>query len=464
MRFGYSRKPMDPSVPTRGVSTVSKQASEHPSGFTSAGKRGKVDLRPLMNSSKPAIAVQIVTRMILGGPSRPLWAAMLRLPPRGFAPILLSGAPGGDETAERPPPGAADVQQLRLPRMVRRPAPIDDTLSWLQLRNLLRRIEPAVVHTHTAKAGALGRLAAASMGAPGPAVLHTFHGHSLSRSASGRLAPAWRWIERRLAHRATDLVITLSPRQRAELVALLGERLSSRILVLPLAFDPELCPPDPESTARYAVAWRTEGERVLGFVGRGVPVKGLPNLARAHLGLHALAPERARRLRIVVVGPVQPGVKRALDQLLHGTPLAQRWSFVGPLPNPRPVYGALDGLVLPSRSEGTPVSILEALSAGLPVIASPVGGVTELLSCNWRRSDAGVWDATPCAPRGELVPAEDAARWTEALRQFVDSPSSVPGDPEERRRFVAATFDPVVHADDLVALYARAAERGRRPQ
>lgn len=409
-----------------------------------------------MSPLRPPVVMHVITRMILGGPTRPVLAALSRLRRHGWDPVLVTGSPTAHELRDDDAYRAApDLTVIELPNLVRAPSVRRDLSATVALSGALRRFRPALIHTHTAKAGALGRFAGWLQSRHRPRAVHTFHGHSMNRASAGRSAAVWRLIERALARSATDLIVTLSPQQRDEIVGLLGGPIGSRVVVLPLAFDAAICPADLDQTRAFSDAIRRPGDRVLAFVGRGVPVKGLSDLARAHVRLTALEAAAARALRVVLVGPLEPAVERSVRSLLAAGGLADRWNFWGPALNPRPALDAVDGVVLPSHSEGTPVSILEALSLGLPVLASAVGGVPELLAGNWNRCGAGDWRVEAAPPRGLLVPAGDIEGWAAALRAFAVDPAQIPGDAHERRRFVAGTFDPDQHVADLHALYAR---------
>lgn len=411
---------------------------------------------PHMSSPRRPVVVHVITRMILGGPTRPVLAALSRLSDRGLNPVLVTGSPTAHELPDRAAYLAAPgLTVVELGNLVRAPSIWKDLSATIALRGAIQRLRPALIHTHTAKAGALGRIAAWLQGHDRPRAVHTFHGHSLNRASAGRTASVWRVIERALARSPTDLIVTLSPQQRGEISSLLGDRCGSKVVVLPLAFDPAMCPADHDQTRDFSGAIRRPGDRVLAFVGRGVPVKGLSDLARAHARLRVLDDRAAQVLRVVLVGPLEPAVESSVRSLLASSGLADRWNFWGPAFNPRPVLDAVDGVVLPSHSEGTPVSILEAFSLGLPVLASAVGGVPELLSGNWSRHSAGEWRVEATTPRGLLVPAGDVDAWAAALRAFAVDPRQIPGDAEERCRFVAKTFDPEQHVADMLALYAR---------
>lgn len=392
-----------------------------------------------------SLCVQIVTRFILGGPTRPIAATLARLPARGFPSALVTGWGTAHEVDVAPPPA---LEILRLPALVRDPSPLADARALAALRRWVALRRPAIVHTHTAKAGIIGRLATAGRRAR---TVHTFHGHSLDPVVSGRAALLWRLLERLFAVAATDRLVALSPRQAADLAARLGPRAARRLRVVPLAFDPRgdaAGGPLPDGFA----ALRRAVPRLLAFVGRGVRVKALPEFARAAARWAATAPGAAERLGIVVAGPVDPGERAAIDAVLAAAPGGPAWHFTGPVANPLPLLAAVDGLVLPSSSEGTPVAVLEALWSGLPVLASAVGGVPELLEATWTRRAAGEWTTAPGTPRGLVVRGGEDG-WREALARFVADPGAIPGDADGRRRFVEDVFDPDARTDELAELY-----------
>ena len=402
-----------------------------------------------MSPDERPLALHVATRLILGGPTRPIGATLAALERRGFRTALAAGRAEAGEVEDLP----VGAPPVRLSSLRRAPSPWFDPPALLALTRLVRRLRPAIVHTHTAKAGALGRLAARLAGS-GAATVHTFHGHSMGRAASGRAAPLWTACERALAAGATDLALAVSPGQRDELARLVP-RLEGRLRTVPLPLDLTAYPPlgadDAWDLGRRTRPAAPDGVS-LAFVGRGVPVKGLDFLARAGTRLGARNRRAAERLTIVVAGPVAPEVARAIDDERRAGSGPQ-WLFLGPLPNPLPVIAAAGGIVLPSWSEGTPVAVLEALALGRPVLASAVGGVPELLAADWRREGPGEWRATPAPPRGLLLPPGHVEAWAEALERFVLGPRRIPGDPVERRGFAQRVFDPRGRGDDVAALY-----------
>ncbi len=393
--------------------------------------------------------LHVVTRLVIGGPTRPLLAWLAGLAREGFAPVLATGRPAPGEVPWPLPRGS--VPAWIVPGLCREPAPLRDLRAFLGLVRAVRRLRPVIVHTHTAKAGVLGRLAG-RLGRPAPRVVHTFHGHSLGRAAGGRLAPLWTRIERALVP-VTDRLLAVSPRVAADLRARL--RLGEPPAVIPLPVPAAVPDPAPgDSPPR-------RGRPVALFLGRGVPVKGLDLLARAHARAEARRPRA--RFAVRVVGPVERRVRDHLDRILRRGGIASLWKFAAPVTDPVPELFRADFLVLPSRSEGTPVSVIEALGAGLPVLASAVGGVPDLLAGAWRTEGPGRWRTVAAPPRGWLLPPTDEEGWADALAAAAETPGAVPGEPAERRAFVAGTFDPRARAAELAAFYRELLGDSARP-
>lgn len=389
----------------------------------------------------PGSVLHVLTRVVLGGPTRPVLAVVRRLARAGSAAWLAAGPPGLDEEAAAAP--AIDL--VHVPSLVRDPSPVDDVRALAALTGLIRRLRPTIVHSHTAKAGALARFAA-RVARTGAKTVHTFHGHSLDPAVSGAAAGLFRLLERGLA-RASDRIVTLSPGQRADLARRLGAAAAAKMAVVPLAIDRDEYPDaDPAQGERFDALTAGFARRFV-FVGRGVPVKALDRLAAAFA--RAVRVPDTPRTCCVVIGPVESGVRSAASSAAGEAP----FFFFGPAQNPLPLIRAADALVLPSWSEGTPVAVIEALGEGKPVLASSVGGIPELLAASWTRRAAGDWRTSPCAARGALLAPGDLEGWTAALAAAARDPSTVPGEAGERRSFALSTFDADARAGELFALY-----------
>jgi glycosyltransferase involved in cell wall biosynthesis len=274
-----------------------------------------------------------------------------------------------------------------------------------------------VVHTHTAKAGTLGRLAAILAGVP--VRVHTFHGHVLGGGYFSR----WKTrlfleIERQLARGTTRLVV-LTQRQAREMSEALRVAPRAKFEVIPLGLELDrFGAVDRSEQARRrarAALGIPEQAKTVGIVGRLVPIKN-------HEGfLQAIAADA--RLLGIVVGSGEREVD--LKALAGRLGVSDRLLWLGWRRDLPEVYAALDALALPSHDEGTPVAVLEALAAGLPVVARDVGGVGEVLA------DVGAGtvlprDAGPEAWSRAMVAAVEARPLARQVRDAVVARWSVP--------------------------------------
>jgi glycosyltransferase involved in cell wall biosynthesis len=243
-------------------------------------------------------------------------------------------------------------------RHVRRPInPWRDLAGFAELVRLIRRLRPQIVHASSSKAGVLGRLAAFAAGVP--VRIFTVHGWAFS-ARSGLASAAYRWADH-VASRATTMTICVSEHERLRGIGA-GTCRPDRTTVIPNAVD-------------VAAAPRAMHERPLPrlvAVGRLKAPKDFSTLVRA---VAVLSPESFDDVLIVGEGPDRPELERALS--FRG--LDRRIRLLGERADVPALLADADVFVLSSRSEGLPLSVLEAMAAGLPVVASDVGGVHELV-------------------------------------------------------------------------------------
>jgi glycosyltransferase involved in cell wall biosynthesis len=241
---------------------------------------------------------------------------------------------------------------------------------------ILRRERPAILHTHGAKAGAVGRLAALLAGQSRPPVIvHTFHGHVLEGYFSPLRSALFSWIERMLAKVTTRLIVVSEEVGRALLRLKIAE--VDRIEVVPLGFDlePFVVSDDERKTLREAL--RSELSipldcKVVTFVGRIVPIKRLDRfLAIAH----RLREREDVHFLIVGDGELRP----QLESSMAARALGDRVTWTGFRQDLVAIYCASDVVALTSDNEGTPVSLIEAQAAAVPVVTTDVGGARDVV-------------------------------------------------------------------------------------
>jgi glycosyltransferase involved in cell wall biosynthesis len=318
--------------------------------------------------------LRVIARLNVGGPALHVAYLTAGLADRGYDTVLVAGTVArGEESMAF----VAEQRGLRietLDELHRDVAPLNDARAILQLARLIRRERPAILHTHTAKAGAVGRLAALLAGdARPPVIVHTFHGHVLRGYFSAPTTVAFRLLERWLAKLTTTL-IAVSPEVRDDLVRL-GVAPASKFRVVRLGV---------ELKERVAadIGEREETRRlvgvsadafVVGWVGRMTAVKRTRDVLQAFRGL--LDRDVDAYLLLVGDGPDRDEVER----YAHELGIARRCLFVGYQDDVAAFYSMIDVLLLPSANEGTPVSVIEALAAERPAVATRVGGVPDIV-------------------------------------------------------------------------------------
>ncbi len=385
---------------------------------------------------KPIPVCRVIARLNVGGPALHVVNLTAGLDRCGaFTTCLVAGRVTEDEGDMGYYARERGVDVRYLPALSRLVSPLQDIRILWTLWGIFRRERPLVVHTHTAKAGTLGRVAALLAGVP--VRVHTFHGHVLG---GGYFPPLltrfYRCMETQLA-RMTQRLVVLTDGQRRELSEELGIAPPDKFAVIPLGLDLSRFVEVERDSAREAARGELgigSDETVVGIVGRLVPVKNHELLFRA---IPVLERELGRRVRVLVVGSgLREGELKARSGEMG---VGDRILWMGWRTDLEHLYPAMDCLALTSLDEGTPVAVLEALASGTPVAARAVGGVPEILD--------GVALACLIA---EASPESTAAGLARALRFRI-------GETErsEIRRRVADRYAVQRLVDDMAGLYRR---------
>jgi glycosyltransferase involved in cell wall biosynthesis len=313
-------------------------------------------------------------------------------------------------------------------------APVDDVRALVAVLGELKRFQPHIVHTHTAKAGTIGRTAAFAynrFARTAARTVHTYHGHSLEgyfRSAAAFIA-----IERALAP-ATDRLIAVAPAIAADLQQRYRIGRPDQYIVVPLGFD--LAPfttidADARAAARHALGIDASAN-VATIVGRLTAIKQHDLFLRVARAVRDDAP--GTTFLIVGDGELRPDLERLAAALGIGAAV----QFLGWRKDLTTIYAASDVCVLTSRNEGTPVALIEALAAGIPVVSTDVGGVRDVVG------DPAL---------GSVAPDGDVHQLAGAVGRAL-SPDARRADLVDARRRSATTrygFDRL--AADITALY-----------
>jgi glycosyltransferase involved in cell wall biosynthesis len=356
---------------------------------------------------------RIIARMNVGGPAYHVSLLSGRMNRARFETKLLTGALGGGEgsfehLAERYGAHLHRVGGLR-PEV----APADDLAAVRAVGRVLRRFRPHIVHTHTAKAGTVGRLAAVLALQPRPIIVHTFHGHVLTGYFSPAKSRVFLEIERALA-RVTDRLVGVSQATVDDLVHL-GVAGRERFAVIPIGLDLDrFLAIDGDAGARLRATTRAElgvaDEAVLAvFAGRLVPIKRVDVLLAAVAG----ARERGAPIELAIAGDGE--LRDNLERTAREAGIDGAVRFLGFRDDLDALVAAADVAVLTSDNEGTPVALIEAAAGARPAVATDVGGVGDIV--------------TP--DTGRLAPPGNAEALAAAL-------ADVAGSPERRAALGAA--------------------------
>jgi glycosyltransferase involved in cell wall biosynthesis len=373
--------------------------------------------------------LRIITRMNVGGPA--LHATLLAdgLDANRYETCLLAGATDETEGDYLALTGRQVSNLISVPSLGRAVALRQDVPAYRHLARTIRTFRPDIVHTHTAKAGLLGRLAAYLNGVG--IVVHTFHGHVLRGYFSRPKQACFVQAERALA-RVTTRLVAVSGRVREELLAM-GVGRPDRFDVVPLGFDLSAFLQDDRPTGEIRRALGlSPATPTVGIVARLVPIK-------AHEVFLDMAVDVARARPDVAFLVVGDGERRqALEEAARSRGLGSRVHFLGWRADVDRVYADLDVVVLTSRNEGSPVALIEAMAAARPVVATRVGGVGELVG------DSGL-----------LTDVDDARALALGVRRLLDDPAMAAQLGQRGRSRVVPAFSRERLVADIDGLYQR---------
>ena len=331
-----------------------------------------VDSSPAPTPTEVTRVLRVIARMNIGGPAHHVSMLSGRLDRGRFRTRLAHGRIAASEGSfERLAEREGCVVEI-VPGLGPEIHPLGDLRALLGLIAILHRYRPHIVHTHTAKAGFLGRLAAVLSPHPRPIIVHTYHGHVLEGYFGRRTSAMYRMLERRLGS-VSDCLIGVSRATVDDLVRL-GVAGRGRFRVIPIGLDLERFR---DLDAKPAVPLERgageEEEVVSAYVGRLVPIK------RVDLILRAVAEARRQGspVRLVVAGDGE--CRQELERLAGELGLADSVEFLGYVSDASRVVARADLAILASDSEGTPVALIEAAAAGRPAVATAVGGVPEVV-------------------------------------------------------------------------------------
>ncbi len=321
---------------------------------------------PEATGERPVRVLYAITRLELGGAQRVVLDLAAGLD-RGRFEVGLAWGPGDllDGDAER----IVDLVRVPVPSLVREPRPGRDLAALTGLRRAIRRFRPAIVHTHSSKAGILGRLAARLEGVP--RVVHTVHGFGFTPLQSAPVRAAF-FVAERVASRWTDHVVVVAA-AHARAGVELGLFEPNRVSVIRAAIALDRFRGGGDGAAARRRLGVADGAPIVVQVGNFKPQKGPLDFVRVASLVAARVPEA--RFVMVGDGPLRP----AAEALAGRLGVAPHMVFAGWWDDVPGLLAAARVAVLTSLHEGLPCAVVEALAAGVPVVATAVDGTAEVV-------------------------------------------------------------------------------------
>jgi glycosyltransferase involved in cell wall biosynthesis len=397
--------------------------------------------------------VRIIARLNVGGPARHVVWLSEGLKHDGYETVLVAGVvpPGEDDMSYL----AADagVNTITVREMSREVSAKDLLTVW-KLYRLMRRERPDIVHTHTAKAGTVGRVAGMMYRWMTPATLigkprscrfvHTYHGHVFHSYYGPLKTRVFLTVEKFLGRMATDRLVVVSEQQRQEINERFRVGRATQFAVIPLGIDLGIYANWSERRARLREELKAgQDELLIGIVGRLTEIKNhrlfleAAALLKKHGGLKA---------RFLVVG--DGALRQQLETQAQKLGLQSDVVFLGNRNDPENFYPALDIVALTSLNEGTPLSLIEAMANARPVIATAVGGVVDLLG-----PVSQVETGYQICERGLKVESGDAKGFARALRRLVEDEELRRTLADKGPEFVARNYSKARLLADMSELY-----------
>ena len=330
-----------------------------------------------MTTAAPIRIARIITRLDLSGPAWHVCSLTASLDHGEYTSWLICGRAAPNEHDGSPIAAAAGVRPIYIDDL-RRGLGWHDLKAGAAINRLLGRIDPAIVATHTTKAGTLGRVVGLWRSLARRErirLVHTYHGHPFHHYFSSPVSRAIVAIERRLAS-LTDLIITVSPTIRRQLIEEYRIAGPEKVRVVPLGFDfswrQRLASERGWLRAKLGIG---ESTVLIGTVGRLAKIKNTAMMLRAFA---QMLRKEAIDARLAVIG--EGDQLENLQNLTRELALEDRVTFCGWVLERERIFSDLDATCLSSQNEGTPVSIIESLAAGVPVVATRVGGVADVMN------------------------------------------------------------------------------------
>ena len=393
--------------------------------------------------------LRIIARLNIGGPAVHSILLTRYLINDRFDSILIAGMIGKSEGDMMYLAEANNIKPVLIKELGREISWNDDIIAFLKILRIVFKERPDIIHTHTAKAGTLGRTAGIiynTISSHKAYLVHTFHGHIFNSYFSTLKTNLFILIERVLA-RFTDKIIVISKGQEKELSKRLNIKDKSKLELIPLGLD---LSPFYEAE-KYCGLFKRELEldddtKLIGIIGRLVPVKN------HRMFLDAVKKYKEidnKKVKFIIIGDGELGEELKKYSIDFG--IKDDVIFTGWRKDLENIYSDLDMVVITSFNEGTPVSIIEAMAAGKPVIATDVGGVRDIFTpkLEIRNSKFEIQE------EGILINSNDSDSLSEGIDFLLDNPEMAKDMGKNGRVAVKERFDIQRLVNDMEKMYEK---------
>lgn len=405
--------------------------------------------------------VRVIARLNVGGPAKHVVWLTRGLQTADCETLLVTGTVPYGEDDMGYFATEMGITPVFVPDMSREISPKDALTVWKLYKFFLRE-RPDIVHTHTAKAGTVGRVAGflyrwstagVFLGRPRQCrFVHTYHGHIFHSYYGPLKSRIFLMVEKILARLVTDRIVVVSEQQRKEIHEEFGVGRDPQFAVIPLGLDTNTFANWNERGRSFRDEFGLKTNDILiGIVGRLTEIKNHELFLRAAAVLKNRFSQGSAgtTVKFVVIG--DGSRRRDLEAQAHSLGLAEDTVFTGSRRDPENFYPALDIVALTSRNEGTPLTLIEAMANARPVISTAVGGVIDLLGDPVSQDpEAGF----VICQRGISVPANDAPAFAAGLYRLAGDTSLRREIGEHALQFVQTHYSTERLLDDVRALYA----------
>jgi len=326
--------------------------------------------------------LRIVNRLNLGGPTYNVAYLTKYLPPE-YETLLLAGQKDESEASSEFILEHMGIKPVYISDMHRSINPMNDFKAFQQIKKIIKEFKPDILHTHAAKSGALGRIAAYQCGVP--VIVHTFHGHVFHSYFHPLKTKFFIQVERSLA-KISSGIIAISDIQKNELTQDFKICPTEKMEVIPLGFDLDRFQQNmDEKRARFRKEYNLDADEIaVGIIGRLVPVKNHEMFLNV---VEQVMKQTTKRVRFFIVGDGEErqhiesmATERGIDFIptdfsSNKAPL----TFTSWIRDVDMALAGLDIVTLTSLNEGTPVSLIEAQAANKPIVSTRVGGIEDVV-------------------------------------------------------------------------------------